>query len=623
MPEPERKNTQQNPPRMIAGPGHGPGHRGMGVVERATDARGTVRRLWTYLSREKVALLGVGAMVLCSTVLQMISPWFLGHIIDNYIIPGDLAGLARMCAIMLGMWVVIALLSWLVIYVMAGVAQRTVRALRTDLFDNLEKLSLGFFDSHSHGDLMSRLTNDMETINMVLSESLTSMISGVMLVIGVTGMMLWINLPLAIITLVTTPLLVVGVVRWVGKRTRVGFRRQQASLGTLNGIIEETISGQRVVKAYVREKETIAEFAVANQQLRSDATRAQIYSGFMGPVMNFVNKISLAVVVTAGAWMAVMGMATVGTVASFINYTRQFGRPLTDIANLYNQIQGAIAGAERIFETIDEPATVVDAPDALPLEDITGDVELNDVSFAYEEGVPVLKHVSLHAEPGQIVALVGPTGSGKTTTVNMLSRFYDIDEGQIFIDGHEIRAIKQDDLRRQLGIVLQDTFLFAGTVMENIRYGRLDATDEEVMQAARMANADSFIHRLPYGYDTMLSERAGNLSEGQRQMLAIARAVLANPGILILDEATSSVDTRTELQIQDAMLRLMEGRTSFVIAHRLSTIRNADQILVVHNGEIIERGTHEGLLAAEGFYYNLYTSQFQVDGATSPAEVAA
>ena len=619
MPEAPRKSPDTPQPRIIIG-GPGPGRPPIGATERADNARGTVLRLWDYLSREKIALVIVGVMVVASTVLQMIAPYLMGKAIDDFIIPGDLPGLARICLLMLGVYAMTSVLTWSVLYVMAGVAQRTVRGLRDDLFNNMQTLSLRFFDSHSHGDLMSRLTNDMETINMVLSESLTQMVSGVMLLVGVSAMMIWINPWLALVALVTTPVLVLSVTRWVGKHTRIGYRRQQASLGELNGLIEETIAGQRVVKAFVREEQTIAVFAVTNQELRRNATRAQIYSGFMGPTMGFVHKISMAIVVTAGAWMAVMGLATVGTIASFINYTRQFGRPLTEIANLYNQIQAAIAGAERVFETIDTTADVVDAPDAVPLSDIAGEVVLEDVSFSYEADVPVLKHVSLHAHPGEIVALVGPTGSGKTTIVNILSRFYDIDDGRILIDGHDIRHVNKDDLRRQLGIVLQDTFLFAGSVMENIRYGRLDAIDEDVIQAAKMANADAFIHRLPHGYSTMLSERAGNLSEGQRQMLAIARAVLANPRILILDEATSSVDTRTEQQIQDAMLRLMAGRTSFVIAHRLSTICSADQILVVRDGEIIERGTHKRLLDDGGFYHNLYTSQFQ---ARSPASALA
>jgi ATP-binding cassette subfamily B multidrug efflux pump len=419
-----------------------------------------------------------------------------------------------------------------------------------------------------------------------------------------------INYRLAIVSLVTIPMMMF-LSRWIAKRTRRGFREQQEVLGELNGIIEETITGQRVVKAYVRERAVIAEFDAANLKLRRASTRAELFAGFMGPMMNMVNNMGLAVVAGTGGWMALQGLATVGTIASFINYARQFSRPLNQIAQLYAQIQGAIAGAERVFEVLDEVPELTDAPDALPLDQVAGDVVFEDVCFGYKPDVPVLKQVDFHAEPGQTIALVGPTGAGKTTIINLLTRFYDIDSGQIGIDGKNICQLKKADLRRKLGIVLQDTFLFSDTVMENIRYGRLDATEEEVFAAAKLANADQFIHRLPQGYETELSERGSNLSQGQRQLLAIARAILADPGILVLDEATSSVDTRTEKSIQEAILRLMEGRTSFVIAHRLSTIRDADNILVINDGEIIERGSHPELLAQRGFYHNLYMSQFK------------
>ncbi len=458
---------------------------------------------------------------------------------------------------------------------------------------------------------MSRVTNDIENVSNVLNESVTQLIASMLSMAGIAVVMIWINPGLAAVTLVVVPFMTLGVTRFISKRTRVGFRQQQEHLGTLNGLVEETVTGQRVVKAYAQEKRVIAEFDRANQELKKAATRAQTYAGFMGPVMNMVNNTSLAVVVGVGSLMALRGLATIGTIATFINYSRQFGRPLGQIANLYNTIQSAIAGAERVFQIIDEVPELPDAPDARPLAGIEGDVLFDDVSFGYDREVPVLKHISLHAGPGQVIALVGPTGAGKTTIVNLLSRFYDVDRGRILIDGHDIRAVKQDDLRRQLGIVLQDTFLFADTLMENIRYGRLDATDEDVLAASRLANADPFIRRLPQGYQTRLSERGSNLSEGQRQLLSIARAVLANPSILILDEATSSVDTRTEKHIQEAMLSLMAGRTTFVIAHRLSTIRDADQILVINSGEVVERGTHDELSAEQGFYSRLYASQFR------------
>jgi len=590
----------------------------IGKVERAKDTRGTIGRVWGYLRRHRLALIVTVFLVLGSTGLNLLGPYLLGLAIDRYILPGDLPGLARISLLMLVVYLGSSLLTWLQSYIMAGAAQNTVRDIRNDLFAKLQILPLGFFDRRAHGDVMSRLTNDVENINLVLSDSLTQLVSGVVSMFGVAVAMLVINPRLTIVSVVTISVLSLTLTRWVARRTRDAFRQQQATLGKLNGLIEETVTGQRVVKAYHREGVVIEQFDAANRDVREAATRAQTYAGFVGPLMNFVNNLGLAIVAGIGGWMAVQGLATVGTIASFVNYTRQFGRPLNDIANLYNTIQAAVAGAERVFEVIDE-ASDVDAPDALPLAQIKGDVRFHEVSFSYDPGVPVLKNVSLQAQPGQIVALVGPTGAGKTTIVNLLTRFYEIDSGWITIDGQDIRRIKKEDLRRQLGIVLQDTFLFAGTVSDNIRYGRLDATDDDVIAAARLANAEQFIHRLPHGYHTMLSERASNLSQGQRQLLAIARAILANPSILILDEATSSVDTRTEKHIQEAMLRLMTGRTSFVIAHRLSTIREADQILVVNHGEIVERGTHQELLDRHGFYQHLYAGQFRANERQGPA----
>ena len=625
-----RVSRQQNAPMPIPLPGRfGSGPQHLGDVRRAQDAGETIRRIWGCLRRHRLGLSATAALVVVSTALNLLGPYLLGEAIDRYILTRDLPGLAQICLLMLGVYALASLVTYLQSYIMADVSQRTVRDIRNDLFSRLQTLPLRYFDRHPHGDVMSRLTNDVENVNLVLSDSLTQLFSGVLSMIGVAATMIWINPRLAVVSVATISLLTVVLNRWVAPRTREGFRRQQASLGKLNGLIEETVTGQRVVTAYRREPVVIAEFDVANRALQQAATRAQIFAGFVGPLMNVVNNLGLAVVTGAGGWMAVLGLATIGTIASFITYTRQFGRPLNDIANLYNAIQAAVAGAERVFEVIDEEPEI-DAADALPLAPIRGDVVFEDVSFSYEPGVPVLKNVSLQARPGQVVALVGPTGAGKTTIVNLLTRFYEIDRGCIRIDGQDIRRIKKEDLRRQLGIVLQDTFLFAATVMENIRYGRLDATDEEVIAAARLANADQFIHRLPFGYATLLSERGSNLSQGQRQLLAIARAVLADPRILILDEATSSVDTRTEKHIQEALLRLMAGRTSFVIAHRLSTIRDADQILVVNQGEIVERGTHEDLLDRHGFYQQFYASQFRAierrqiapsDGREARAEV--
>jgi ATP-binding cassette subfamily B protein len=495
---------------------------------------------------------------------------------------------------------------------MASVAQRTVHRIRRDLFAKLQQLPLRFFDQRPHGDTMSRLTNDVETISQILTESTIQIISGVLTAIGVSILMLWVEPILAVVSIGTLLFMSLVVNRFIGQRTKEGFRAQQKDLGTLNGIIEETVTGQRAVKAYNREGAKLAEFSVANADLRRASTRAQTFAGVVGPIMNFVNNLTLALVAAAGGWLVVDGRTTVGIIASFLNYTRQLSQPINQMAQLYNQLQSALAGAERVFEILDEEPEV-DAAHRDAAAITAGDVVFEDVSFSYDGVTPILKHIDLHAKPGELVALVGPTGAGKTTIINVLTRFYEIDSGRILVDGVELTELRKSELRKELGVVLQDSFLFAGTVMENIRYGRLDATDEEVRRASEMANADSFIRHLPDGYDTVMTERGGNVSQGQRQLIAIARALLADPRILILDEATSNVDTRTEKVIQIAMKKLMEGRTSFVIAHRLSTIRNADQILVINHGEIIERGSHDDLLEQEGFYARLHSSQFKGD----------
>jgi ATP-binding cassette subfamily B protein len=586
------------------------------MIEKARDVRGALRRLLAKLQRYWLALAIVLVMVAASTLLGLVGPYLMGVAVDKFIAANDLAGLGRIVLLMLGSylgsWVAQAIQG----VIAARISQRVMRDMRRELFDHLQTLSLSFFDRRQPGELMSRLTNDLDAINRVLAQNVTALFGGLLTLVGILVMMFAINFWLALASLIVFPLML-GLVGFIGKRTRAGFREFQMRIGQLNGQLEEMFGGQRVIMAFGQEGRTLADFDAANDAVRRVGIHANSYAMLIPPLMGILSNANIAILAGLGGWMTLQGWATVGTIAAFYTYSRQFANPLRQLGDLYNQLQSALAGAERVFDLLDERPELADVPGAFVLDDITGEVVFDHVDFAYVEDVPVIKDMSLRAEPGQTIALVGPTGAGKTTMVNLLTRFYDIDDGAITIDGHDIRDVQKASLRRNLGIVLQDTYLFSESVMDNIRYGRLDATDEEVVAAAKLANADQFIRRLPQGYDTELSERGSNLSQGQRQLLAIARAVLADPAILILDEATSSVDTRTEVHIQEALLRLMEGRTSFVIAHRLSTIRDADEILVINDGEIIERGTHEELLAQRGFYHNLYMSQFK--GKVMPA----
>jgi ATP-binding cassette subfamily B protein len=580
-----------------------------GGTPKSKDPRGTLRRLWPYLQRQRWALILTVMVVILSTILDLLGPYLMGLALDAYIGKSDLPGLVRLLGWMAAAYTLAAAGTWLQTYLMAGVAQRAVRDMRTDLFAHLQTLPLSLFDQRAHGEIMSRLTNDVENISNTLATNASQLLSNLLGLVGVVIVMFVMNVPLAVVSLVVMPLTVL-ITRQIARYTRAGYRETQEVLGDLNGIIEETVTGERVVQAFVREDATVEQFSVTNRRLKKVATRTRILTGFMGPLMNMVNNFGLAIVACAGGWLAVESLATIGEIAAFVTYAGRLGRPLNSIAQLFTTIQSALAGAERFFEMLDEtPET--DAPNSAALEHIEGRVRLSNIDFGYDQGVMVLKNLSLEAAPGQTVALVGPTGAGKTTIANLLTRFYDIQSGKIEIDNRDVSTVKKADLRRRIGLVLQDNFLFAATVMENIRYGKLDATDDEVRAAARLANAEVFIHRLPHGYQTLLAERGSNLSQGQRQLLSIARTILADPEILILDEATSSVDTRTEKHLQEALLNLMKGRTSFVIAHRLSTIRDADQVLVIDHGQIIERGTHDSLLAQKGFYYNLYMSQFK------------
>ncbi len=604
--QPVSRSNAPAQPRNVMRPGRGHGFR----FERAKDVRGTARRLIAYLRPYRARMLVVFVLAALGAAAALLGPYLMGRAIDQVSMREPLAALATTLLWMLAAYA----LAWGATtgqgILIASLAQRAMRTMRGGLFSHIQQLSLAFHDSRSSGELMSRLTNDMDAISRVLSQNITQLFSGLLTLVGILVVMFVLSPWLALASMVFLPLMM-ALVALVGRKTRSAFRSYQKNLGTLNGTLEETYSGQRVVMAFGQEERALEKFDAANASVRTVGIRAMSLALLVMPMMGVLSNANVAVVAGLGGWLTIKELASIGLIATFVTYSRRFAQPLRQLGELYNQIQAALAGAERIFGILDTAPDLEDAEDAQGLKRIRGDVAFEGVGFSYVPGVPVLKHIDLHAGAGQIVALVGPTGAGKTTIVNLLTRFYDIDEGTIRIDGTDIRTVQKASLRRQLGIVLQQSFLFAESVRENIRYGRLDASDEEVETAARLANADVFIRRLPHGYETELSERGANLSEGQRQLIAIARAILADPGILILDEATSSVDTRTEIQIQRALLELMHGRTSFVIAHRLSTIRNADKIVVIEDGRIVEQGHHEELLALEGAYHRLYQSQFR------------
>ena len=583
---------------------------GVGKIEKAKDPRGALARLVPYLTAFKFALALILFFVLIYTLLGLIGPYLMGVAIDRFIATKQVAGLAQISLWMLATYLLNNLFQAIAGWLMSDISQRALKQLRADLFEHLQTLPLSFFDRNPAGELMSRLTNDIDAINQAISQNVTTLLASVLSLIGILIAMFVLDRWLALASVLVVPIMF-WFTEFVARYTRKGFRELQKHLGGLNGVMEESISGQKVVKAFRRNESVIDAFRKSNQEVFEAGIYANTYALLLMPLTNVLGNFFVIVLAGLGGWLALQGLVSVGIIATFITYGQNFVNPLRQLANLYNSIQAALAGAERVFEIIDTPSEVDDAPQAVALEAIEGHVSFDHVQFGYRPEKLIIRDMTLEAPAGATIALVGPTGAGKTTIINLLTRFYEINSGNIEIDGTDIRDIRKDDLRRQLGLVLQDTFLFSGTVMENIRYGRLDASDEQVVEAAKMADADHFIHLLPQGYQTNLSERAANLSQGQRQMLAIARAILANPGILILDEATSSVDTRTEVRIQKALLRLMEGRTSFVIAHRLSTIRDADQVIVINNGEIVEKGTHQELLDLHGFYQHLYISQFK------------
>lgn len=574
------------------------------------NVRGTIKRILSYLSQKKRILILVFASAAVTTTINIISTRLNGYAVDNFIAVKNVSGLAVICGILLAIYLISVVSTYLQNVLMIGVAQRTSADIRRDLFSDLQKLPLKYFDTHSSGDLMSRLTNDVDNINTTLSTSIVQLFSGIINIVGMLIAMLILSPVLTVIGLLTMPLMFLGT-KAIAKRAQPHFIAQQKELGALNGYIEEMVSGQKIVKLFSCEKEVEENFSQINSRLTSSTILAQALSGIMGPVNNAVNNSTYLILTVCGGIFIIRGMfgITIGILFSFLLYMRNFTRPINDILNLFNTVQSALAGAERVFEVMDEEKEH-DLLSAKDIGGIDGNVELQNVDFSYVFGKKVLKGVSISARKGETVAIVGPTGAGKTTIINLLNKLYGIDSGQILIDGQNIDSISRSSLRASISVVLQDTFLFSESIRENIRYGRLTATDEEVETAAKEAHAHGFIMQLPQGYDTILTDNGGNLSQGQRQLLSIARAIIAQSSILILDEATSSIDTRTEIDIQNAMLSLMEGKTSFVIAHRLSTIRNADMIIVINDGQVIEKGTHDDLMKQDGFYSRLYNSQF-------------
>ena len=598
------------------GPG---GHGGMMPGEKAMDFKGTTRKILSYIGRYKIAIVLVMISAVAGTVFNIVGPKVLSkattEIFNGLVskVSGgagiDFHKIGVILLILLGLYCVSALFSFIKGYIMSGISQKLSFRMRKEISEKINRMPLAYFESKTVGEVLSRITNDVDTFGMSLNQSITTLITSVTTLIGVFIMMMTISPLMTLIALVILPISAF-LISVVVKHSQKYFKAQQEYLGDINGTIEESYSGHTIIKAFNREEKVNQDFQETNAKLYASAWKSQFLSGLMQPIMTFVGNLGYVAVAVTGSMLAVAGSITVGDIQAFIQYVRSFTQPITQIAQVFNMLQSMAAAAERIFEFLDEEEEpVTESP--VRLEDIKGEVEFEHVRFGYDPQKPVIHDFTCHVEPGSMVAIVGPTGAGKTTMVKLLMRFYDVNSGCIKVDGENVKDFERRNLREAFGMVLQDTWLFKGTIMENIRYGRLDATDEEVIAAAKAANADHFIRTLPGGYDMELNEEASNVSQGQKQLLTIARAILADNRIMILDEATSSVDTRTEQHIQDAMANLMRGRTSFVIAHRLSTIRDADVILVMKDGDIIEQGNHKQLLAQNGFYAQLYNSQFE------------
>ncbi len=615
--------------------GHGHGGRQKHGYQKPKDMKGTIKKLLSYMGHYRGAMVLVAVCLVVSSGASIFSSYLLKPIINDYILPGDFPGLIRMLCVLGGAFALSAACSYAYARIMVHISQNTVAAIRRDLFNHLQSLPLRYFDAHQSGDLMSRFTNDIDTVSEMINSSFANLISCALTFLGTIGMMLYLNWVLTLITFAFLALMLLTV-KTIGGRSRVSFQRQQAALGSVNGYVEEMIEGQKVIKVFNHEGKTIDQFDTLNESYRQAATAAQAYASSMMPAMGNLSRINYAVTCCVGGLLAIGGVGDIGSLAAYLLYVKQVSQPIAQISQQMNTILAAVAGAERIFAVMEEPPETDEGKTVLvrvekdgekltevphrtghwawksadgELTELRGDVRFEHVDFGYTAEKQVLRNVSLYAKPGQKIAFVGSTGAGKTTVTNLINRFYDISAGTITYDGIDVRNMEKNSLRRSLGVVLQDTHLFTGTIADNIRYGRPDATDEQVIAAAKLANADTFIRHLPEGYNTRITGDGGSLSQGERQLLAIARAAVSDPPVLILDEATSSIDTRTEALIEKGMDSLMEGRTVFVIAHRLSTVRNAQAILVLENGQIIERGDHAQLLQEKGRYYQLYTGQ--------------
>lgn len=599
-----------NKSRAFNGPGKQfGGNRFMRGNQKPKNLRKTLKRLWGMFGKEKKLFIVVFILVFISVNLLLLVPYLIGKAVDVLSVGPNAVEFNKLLwviGVLIFIYIIDASMNLIQGLTMAGIAQRIVKNIRRIFFDKLQVLPMSYFDRSFHGDIMSRLTNDIDILSSTISSSVVQLMNSAISIVGSFVMMVILSPLLTVASLISVPLIFI-LTRTIASKTKVYFKGQQDTLGALNSQIEESISGLDVIKAFNHEEKIISEFEKLNEDYKNVGFKAQVWSGLLMPLMNVINNLSFATVAMVGGTLAIKGYITLGVIASFLSYSRQFVRPLNEIANIFNTLQSAVAGAERVFELLDAEEEIADKEGAKELKEVRGEVEFKDIYFGYDDKNQVLKDINFKVRPGTSVAIVGATGSGKTTIVNLLSRFYEISKGSITIDGVDIRDYTRESLRKVFGIVLQDTYLFSGTIKDNIKYGKPDATEEEIIRASKIANAHSFIARLPKGYDTEILEGGSSLSAGQKQLLAIARAVLSDTPILILDEATSNVDTRTELKIQQAMLNLMKGRTSFIIAHRLSTIKDSDMIMVIDDGRIIECGSHEELIREQGTYYNLCT----------------